>query len=59
VSGASEFSTLSIVVHKITTVPYGVNKLLRSTDSMLADRRKRIFVEYGNVYLPTYLWFIE
>jgi hypothetical protein len=47
VSRASEFSSLSIIVYKITTVLYGVNELLRSVDSVLADRRKRIFVQYG------------
>jgi len=44
VSRASEFLTLSVVVNKITTVLYGVNELLRSDGSMLADRRKRVVV---------------
>lgn len=54
VARASEFSTLNIVVCKITTVLYGVNELLKTFDSMLADRRKGIVVWYGFL-LPTYL----
>jgi hypothetical protein len=38
---------LSIVIQRVNPVLYGVNELLRSVDSMLVDRRKRIVFEYG------------